>query len=291
MLRIIRCFECPTICHAVAIAILATAFSGTAAAQQKPDQNSTLREYQGTVEAVQKFVFSARFDGLLSKINFEPGQVVEKGEIVLEFAPTARMLALERSRAQRLSAEAEHRNAEMVLERYRKLGKTDSIARNRIEDAEVARDVSAAKLQEARANEKLAEVVLSQMQLQAPFKGIMSPPFVPVGTFLDLQSRTTKPLAEIVQMDPIRVVARVPYNVFLERRLAAKSEKETLERATWTLVLPSGDIYPHPGRLISADYELDRDTQTLATWAEFPNPDYLLRPGLKVKVQSRLRDK
>ena len=179
----------------------------------------------------------------------------------------------------------------MVLERYRKLGKTDSIARNRIEDAEVARDISAAKLEEARTNEKLAEIVLSHMQLRAPFTGIMSPPFVSVGTFMDLDSRTNKPLAEIVQMDPIWVVAKVPYNLFLERRLAAKSEKETLERATWTLVLPSGEIYPYPGRLISADYELDWDTQTLATWAEFPNPDFLLRPGLKVTVQSRIRDK
>jgi multidrug efflux pump subunit AcrA (membrane-fusion protein) len=201
------------------------------------------------------------------------------------------MLALERSRAQRLRAEAENRNAENVLGRFQKLGKTDSIPKNHIEDAEVSRDIAAAKLKEARTNEKLAELVLNNMQLRAPFTGIMSPPFVAVGTFMDHDSRTSKPLAEIVQMDPIWVVAKVPYNVYLERRLAAKSEKETLERAPWTLVLPSGDIYPHTGRLISADYELDRETQTLATWAEFPNPDFLLRPGLKVTVQSRIGNK
>jgi len=290
MLRVSGRFESSMfVCRAVTTAILVAALSAAAAAQNVADKDPTLREYQGTAESIQGYVFSARVEGVLNKINFVPGQVVKKGDLVFEFAPTSKMLVLERSRAQRERAEADYRKAEYVLGRFKKLGKTDSIPKNRIEDAEIARDIAAAKLKEARANEKLAEVALKNMQLRAPFTGIMSPPYVPPGTFMDLDSRTSRPLAKIVQMDPIWVVSKVPYDVYYERRMAAKSEKATLERATWTLVLPNGKVYPHSSRLVSAHYELDRGTQTLATRAVFPNPDFLLRPGLEVTVQSRIK--
>jgi len=116
---------CSILCHTVTIAVFVATLSGSAAAQKISDQDPTLREYQGTVESIQKFVFSARFDGLLSKINFVPGQVVKEGEIVFEFSPTSKLLALERSRAQRERAEAELRNTKNVLGRFQKLGGRD----------------------------------------------------------------------------------------------------------------------------------------------------------------------
>jgi len=257
-------------------------------AQNASDKDPTLREYPGIVKPIRKFLFSARFDGLLTKINFVPGQVIKEGEVVFEFSSTSKQLALERSRAQRQSAEANLRKAESTLQRYRKLAKKDAIALTRIEDAEIARDIAASKLKEAQSTEKISEIILGNMKLRAPFTGIISPPNVSAGTFIDLDSRTSKPLAEIVQMDPIYVVAQVPYNVFYERRTASRNEKETLERAKWTLILPNGKVYPYEGRLISADSHLDKEGQTLATWAVFPNPDFLLRPDLKVTVQSRI---
>jgi hypothetical protein len=52
------------------------------------------------------------------------------------------------------------------------------------------------------------------------------------------------------------------------------------------LVLPTGDVYPHKGRLVAASYEFNPETQTAEVTVEFPNPDYLLRPGLAVTLQS-----
>jgi hypothetical protein len=52
---------------------------------------------------------------------------------------------------------------------------------------------------------------------------------------------------------------------------------------------PTGDKYPHKGRLVAGTYEFDPQTQTTEVTVEFPNPDYLLRPGLDVTLQSSLR--
>lgn len=260
-------------------------------AQNSSDSKSPLREYQGVVEPIRKFVFSARFDGLLSKINFKQGQIVKNGDIVFEFMPTAKQLNLEMKRAQRKRAEAELRGAEKTLRRYQILGKTNAVPTARIDDAEVSRDIASAKLDEARSAERTAELIVANMQLRAPFTGSMSPPFVPEGTFMDLDSRTSRPLAEIVQLDPIRVVGKVPYGVFLERRGALMDDQAAMRQANWSLILPDGEIYPHTGHPTSGDYEVDRTTQTIDVWAEFPNPDFLLRPGLKVTIQSRIGSK
>jgi hypothetical protein len=56
-------------------------------------------------------------------------------------------------------------------------------------------------------------------------------------------------------------------------------------------MLPTGDKYPLKGHLIAGAYEFNPTTQTTAVVIEFPNPDYLLRPGLNVTLQSSMRAK
>ncbi len=271
----------------IAFILLTLALCIPASAQQDSGSDLTLREYEGIVEPVQRYVFSARFDGILQSVNFIPGQIVNKGDLVLEFSPTAKAFGVERAQAQKERAEAELRGATLAVKKLRDLLEKSVVPPNRVLEAEIDRDIAAAKLKEATADEKIANSILANMQLRAPFKGIMSRPYEAVGTFIDLQARTQRPLAEIVKLDPIWVVAKVPYNVYYERRTAVESDKASLERSTYTLVLPNGEVYPHRGRLRQGSYQIDPDSQTMNVWAEFPNPDFLLRPGLKLTVQSR----
>jgi hypothetical protein len=56
------------------------------------------------------------------------------------------------------------------------------------------------------------------------------------------------------------------------------------------LILPTGDKYPHKGHLVAGTYEFDAATQTTDVTVEFPKPNYLLRPGLNVTLQSKSRE-
>ncbi len=272
---------------ALAGILLTLALCIPASAQQSSGSDPTLREYEGIVEPVERYVFTARFDGILQSVNFIPGQTVNKGDLVFEFSPTAKELGVEKAQAQRERAEVDLRGGELALKKLRDLLEKSVVPPNRILEAEIERDLLAAKLKEATADEKIAKLILANMQLRAPFTGVMSRPYEAVGTFFDLQSRTQRPLAEMVKLDPIWVVAKVPYNVYYERRTAVESDRASLELSTYTLVLPNGEVYPHAGRLRQGSYKIDPVSQTMDVWAEFPNPDFLLRPGLKVTVQSR----
>ena len=73
----------------IAFILLTLALCIPASAQQSSDSDPTLREYEGIVEPVERYVFTARFDGILQSVNFIPGQTVNKGDLVFEFSPTA----------------------------------------------------------------------------------------------------------------------------------------------------------------------------------------------------------
>jgi hypothetical protein len=64
--------------------------------------------------------------------------------------------------------------------------------------------------------------------------------------------------------------------------------KKAAEKLEFTLLLPTGDKYPLPGHLVAGSYAFDATAQTVAIAAEFPNPDYLLRPGLNLRLRSSL---
>ena len=57
----------------------------------------------------------------------------------------------------------------------------------------------------------------------------------------------------------------------------------------FSLILPNGERFPQVGRYVGGGYEFEAETQTIVLWLEFPNPDYLLRPGLQVTLQSKIK--
>jgi RND family efflux transporter MFP subunit len=52
------------------------------------------------------------------------------------------------------------------------------------------------------------------------------------------------------------------------------------------LTLADGSAYPHPGRIIFADRQVNTQTGTIQIVGEFPNSRNLLRPGQYARVQA-----
>ena len=65
-----------------------------------------------------------------------------------------------------------------------------------------------------------------------------------------------------------------------------KTLEQTSEQRKFGLVLPTGDNHPYKGRVVAGAYAFDPATQTTDVTVEFPNPDFLLQPGLIVTPQS-----
>jgi RND family efflux transporter MFP subunit len=258
----------------------------TAAAQQQPAPE--VLEYKGTVAAAREVEVASRLDGLLLKINFTAGQLVKQGDLLFEFAPQDNELSVALAQASQKKADAQLRLAEVKLSKARTL-RTRKDSELQLLEAEAERDLAAGRADEARANVQLAELALQQTKLYAPISGIISRPLVHEGTYITKETRDQSRLATIVQLDPIDVVGQAPAAMYFQRGEILTSLEQTAQRREFRLVLPNGDKYPHQGRAVAGSYEFSAETTEVT--AEFPNPDYLLRPGLNVTLQSSIRAK
>lgn len=257
------------------------------AGQQQP--NPEISEYKATVAAALEAEVSPRLDGLLNKINFKAGQFVKKGEVLFEFSTKETQINLAEAQAKQKQAEAELKLAELKLNNKKTLRSKNVASEMEFEQAQAERDVAAAKADQARAVAQKAALDLEKDTLHAPISGVISAPLVKEGAYITMVAREQSRLATIVQLDPINVVAHVPASTLLERAKSHETLEQGAEHNEYTVILPSGDQFPHKGRLVSVARKFDPATQTAAVTVEFPNPDYLLRPGLQVTLQSSVR--
>ena len=259
----------------------------SAAAQQQPGLE--VIEFNGTVAAAREAEVAPRLEGLLSKIDFTAGQLVKQGDLLFEFAPKYNELKLALAQATLKQVEAELQLDEVKLKNKQTLRARNVGSEMEFLESQAQRDIAAAKVDEARANEGLAEEDLKKTKLYAPISGIISRPLIKEGAYITDWARDQS-LATIAQLDPINVIGRPPADKYFQRTEKLTSMEQLAERREFGLTLPTGEMYPLKGHLIGGAYEFNPATQTTEVIVEFPNPDYLLRPGLNVTLQSSIRE-
>jgi RND family efflux transporter MFP subunit len=276
--------------HRAAIATLLALATATHGLGARADAGEAVdvAEYRGIVEAAREAEISPLFDGWLTGIRFVPGEYVREGDVLFEFSTGERALLLEMDRARLDRARAELARAEAALGRAERLSAREVIAEAERLEAAIGRDIAAANVREAELRVEMSELVMEFLTLRAPISGIISRPAVLENTYLTKDARQESGLATIAQLDPIWVVAEVPYEVYARRREELETDSEAMAALDLSLVLPDGSVYDHTGRYFSGGYRFDPETGTASVWAEFPNPDHLLRPGLRVTVRSTM---
>jgi RND family efflux transporter MFP subunit len=258
-------------------------------------QGADAKEFKGIVAPARSYDIAPPFDGQVIKIHFVPGQFVKKGELLFTLDTTKEDLELERDQAMLQRVEAELRIAELALRNNAELRKKNVVSERQYLESEAKRDIAAAVVAQARVQVKGDEVKIRELKRYAPFSGIMSRPTVAEGAHLIRQAREHTGMATITELDPILVKAWVPYDVYVNHLEILKLEgqpydrNQAADRVELLLTLPNGGKYPHVGKLAGGGYEFDPKTQVMEVMVEFPNPGLLLRPGLNVTLQGRVK--
>jgi membrane fusion protein, multidrug efflux system len=287
MLRIARV-------SSLTIALSAVSWLGSAhlaASQDRSDGTSGANSFKGIVAPARSYAIAPPFDGQVIKIHFVPGQYVEKGALLFTLDTANEELELERDQARLLRVEAQLRIAELVLKNNTELRKKNVVSERQFVESEAQRDVAAAAVAEARVQVRGDEMRIKEMKRYAPFAGIMSRASVAEGAYVIKQTG----MAMVTELDPIEVTARVPYEVYAEHLKLLKYDgkflnpKEAMERIEVFVTLPNGEKLPQIGKISGGGYEFDPNTQVMEVMVDFPNPGLLLRPGLAVKLQARVK--
>ena len=245
-------------------------------------------EFDGVVEAARLAVIAPGRDGKVERIFFAGGEQVTAGSALIRLDDAFQHLAVERAEAALASAEATAADAGREAARLATLIERKAVSVARSEAARTAHEVALANAAVAAADLDAARLELERSTLRAPIDGYVGRPGVKVGAFVEAEAGP--PLATIVQIDPVLVGYDVPYDVriALMQDSGASTLQELFAMLELRLEFSNGVRYAHAAQPSFAEATVDPATGMLRVWAEFQNPDGVLRPGMSVRVHSRL---
>jgi multidrug efflux system membrane fusion protein len=235
------------------------------------------QEFSGRLEAIDRVDIRARVGGFITSVNFTPGGVVKKGDVLFVIDTRPFQAEANRTEAEVRSIRARADLARVELARAEKLIADRAIAQREL-------DQSTANLRQLDADAKAAQAAFEAARLNlaytrviAPIAGRVSKAEITVGNLVD----TTVILTSIVSSKPIYASFDGDESTYLRVARAAQQGAPVMVRVG----LANEAGFPHQGKLEFVDNRLDAATGSVRMRAIFTNESNLLVPGLFARVQ------
>lgn len=216
----------------------------------------------GSLEAVQGVAVTAELKGKVVRIAFEPGTMVETGDLLIEQDTSVES-------AQLRAAEAEVALAKINFKRSKELVAAKTISQSDFDNAD-------AKFKQAVAQADNIRAIIGKKTIRAPFAGRLGIRQVNLGQTLNEGDE----IVSLQSLDPIYVNFLLP-----QQRLAQVYPGLAIRLTT--------DAFPGQvvsGKITTINPQVDAATRNIRIQATVANPSELLRPGMYVNVSVVLPD-
>ena len=213
-------------------------------------------ESPGSVIAVQGTTVTSESGGIVTAINFESGQSVKKGDLLLSLDS-----ASDRADLQRLQAQSEL--AELNRKRREKLLSLEAISKSDFDAATSESSAAKAAVDSQRAK-------LAHKDIRAPFAGQLGIRQVNLGEYLSPGGA----IVTLQTLDPVDVDFDLP-----EQRVGQVQPGFKVSVVT--------EAYPDKkfeGQILAVEPLVESATRNFKVRARVPNPELALRPGQFGKV-------
>jgi len=223
-----------------------------------PAQEITFRQSTtmiGTVLAPRSILLSNEIAGTVSAVHFEPGQIVEQDQILVELDTSVERAQLDAAKARRTIANS-------AYQRIREAANSRAVTASELDEA-------VAQLAQATAQVDELQAVIQRKTLRAPFRARVGLADTHPGQFLPSGFSITS-LQSID--DFVYVDFMIPQSVSDSVQVGDSVE----------LVAHSQSL---TGEVLALDSQANRDSRNLMARAKVSSPLGALRPGDSVKVK------
>jgi membrane fusion protein (multidrug efflux system) len=230
-------------------------------------------EFIGRIQAVNRVALVARVTGFLEKRLFVEGSEVKQGDLLYRIEQPPFQAQVNAAQASVAQLEAQHRNAEVTLERAQYLLKTVAGQQSTVDSALASERALAAQIEGAKAQLQTAEINLGYTEIRAPIDGRITSTAVTEGNVVSLTSGT---LANIVSQDPMYVIFSISLRAALDLR-TRYAKSGGFGAVVIKLRLPDGRVYGQDGKVDYASPTVAENTDTITLRGVIPNPVF---PGM-----------
>jgi len=216
----------------------------------------------GSLRSDESVMLRPEVAGRITAILFKEGEPVRKGQTLVRLDAAIPAADLRQAKANLTLAEARYRRTVELAERNFLSAQAKDDARNNLEVAQAAAAMAQAKLE--------------QMDIPAPFSGIIGLRVVSMGDYV----KEGADLVNLESIDPLKVDFRVP-EIYLKDVAVGQTVQVELD------ALPGRG---QSGRVIAVNPLVDAAGRSIVIRAQVSNPGTVLRPGMFARVTLVTRD-
>lgn len=220
----------------------------------------------GQVEESGRAYLTALISQTVLSVHKDIGDLVDKGEVLVEFDRKLALASLEEAKAALTGATAGMKYSELNLERMKKLFAQGHIAVAELEEAEERLIKSKQEMSSAKLRFQEADLSMSNTVLRNPIKGIVLERDINVGEVARQDSR----LFTIGLLDNVFMLAEIAEDMTAHVRLKQSAEInfEAFKNVTFY------------GEIVKMDPVVDPKTRTFTAYIRVVNDNMRLTPGM-----------
>jgi RND family efflux transporter MFP subunit len=239
------------------------------------------------IEASQTVEIRSSVDGVIAAVQVQRGDLIRKGQVLVELISVAERLAVESARY-RSTMEGQVSAARNRLDyANKKLARADLLQQQNFnskqarEDAETEQLLAESELRAAIENRELAKIEhrraveqLSLRTMTSPFNGVVVDRMLNPGDLAESGSGR-KPVLKVAQIDPLRVDIVLPAGLFERVKPGMPA----------TVVLQSGGSGRYNAQVKLVDKLIDAASSTFVARIELPNPNHSIPGGVRCMAE------
>jgi RND family efflux transporter MFP subunit len=242
-------------------------------------------EWVATLDGYVNAQIQPQVSGYIISQDYKEGSVVRKGQVLFEIDPRPFRATLDRAKGELGQAEAQLGKSTLDVNRDTPLVAQKAVPKEQLDTEIQAKLAAEAQVESDKAAVERAELDLGWTKVTSLVDGVAGIAQVQMGNLVG----STSQLTSVSQVDPIKVYFPVSEQEYLRaKHLSSRGQPINLFDSSPELILSDGTAYPHKGRILWTDRQVDTNTGTMRLVAAFPNPGNILRPGEygRVRIQT-----
>jgi len=238
----------------------------------KPKRQSVVEKVEavGTARANESVVVAAKQTGNIARINFQEGQTVRAGAVLIELESRERAADTEAVRAEIAQSRAAADEIRQQLDRTRALRASGNAPEARVDQLESQLRAAEGRVRQNESRLRAADARFDDFRITAPFEGRVGMRQVSLGALL--QAGT--PITTLDDVRVIKIEFSVPEQFLGQLRVG----------------LPVAGLTPafagreFKGEVSAIDTRIDPATRAVRLNATFDNSEGLLKPGMFLTI-------